>query len=527
MLLIFMGIATLISLWSLYIYRSAIIILIVSIVLAYFVHKKGFLDFGGISTAAFGMALLVAVLAAYPYLFVTPFVDASADPAAHISSLAIHETEPKTYAPFSELQYRYQIGFPLLAKMFIDILPFVSSNTIVWFLGVVFAFLSALLVYLLAKEIFSNEKAGMFALALFIGSKIVFQNMYWGQYTFILASVFFLATFLAFKKKSVLAYLFFPMMVASHPGVTFYALLFFMLWAVYFKEIKETFLLLLSGFIVLPVFFISYVNYIANVGAEPMVTLSFASLVSNAVVFAFWIGAFIFVLCIASLIYAWNNKKLFGMNMFLGIVFVVSGAATIFLNASGRILGGRVIELSMFTALLLAAYLLTQLIESRMLEKFSFMKSKAFASVFAIVLIVSLALFFSSGQLTHLRHGSKINNEQIEFAYAFKTFDSDYKKTLFLTENSAKIAEVSQKIPFDVLTDYYLSYDPKIAANDPFYQEFVRMHVLAEKARSEQCVECIAQADFEYIVTENDFFSSELSVKKVFEHGSYKVFVRG
>ncbi|MEM4257233.1 MAG: hypothetical protein QXD98_02635, partial [Candidatus Diapherotrites archaeon] len=129
-----------------------------------------------------------------------------------------------------------------------------------------------------------------------------------------------------------------------------------------------------------------------------------------------------------------------------------------------------------------------------------------------------------SSQLSYLAKGSKITKEEIEFAFAFKKFDPEYKKTLFLLENNTKIAEVSNKIPFDVLTGWYLSYDKRISSNDPNIKIVKAKHELAEKIRLEKCVECIKEVEVEYIVTKEDFFSERLGLKKVFEYGEYKVF---
>ena len=518
-LLAFFAVATTLSMWSLYVYRFSALILATSIIISIYIVKKvnGSLLSFGFSKAAVLLCLLVAFLAAYPYIFITPFADASADPASHISSLAVGAAMPQNYEPFSGFEYRYQIGFPVLAKMFIDLLAFVPSNTIVWFLGVVFAFLSSALVYLIAKELFHNEESGLIALALFLGSKIVFQNMYWGQYTFMLASVFFLATFLAFLRKSPLAYLFFPVIIAAHPGVAFYSVIFFALWAIVFRDFGETAKLFLSGLLALPSFFVSYVHFLSNAGAEETVALTLGGLVSNSLIFPLWIGALVFVLAIASISMMLRKKDFGKMQVFLAMVFVVSSLAYLFTSSMGRVIGGRIVELSMFSGLFLSVQLVKGFIER---------KKSLFLPAVAAIAIVSLALFFTSGQLNHLRAGSKITQEEIGFAHAFKEFDPEYRQTMFLVNNHAKIAELSQKIPFDVMSDWYLSYDKRLTGNDPYLPEAETRHELAERARNGECVECIRQAEFHYVVSTEDYFSSELGFKKVFEYPPYMVFSR-
>lgn len=511
--LIFFAFSAILSIWSLYVLRNAAIIAALSAALTFFVLKNFNFDFPKISSLGLCLAFLVAALAAYPFLL-SGFVDASADPAAHISSLAIGDRMPATYAPFSGLEYRYQIGFPLLAKMFIDIFGFVQSNYIVWLLGVIFAFMGAILVYLLSKQMFGSENAGLFGAALFIGSKIVFQNMYYGQYTFMMATVFFLATLLSFRAKSPLAVLFFPIIILAHPGVAFYSIIFFVLWAVFFRETKDVFALLLSGLIALPAFFTSYLPFLGNSQYERTIPLAAEKLVSEALVVPPWIGLAIFALAIASVIYSVKSKKFTELEKFLSLVFAVSAISATLLSATGRVMGGRIIELAMFCALFLSVSLLA--------KKFS--EKHIFKKALLAVILISLVLFAASSELSRLRAGSKITAEETEFAKAFLEFDHDYKKTMFILEDGGKIAQVSGKIPYDAQSKWYVSYDPRIAGNDPFYPELERRHEQNTRAIKEKCIACIAQAEAYYIVADNDFFSQQIGARKVFQQGKYMVF---
>ncbi|MCR4368893.1 MAG: hypothetical protein NUV67_03230 [archaeon] len=516
-LLVFLSITTIISLWSLYLYRFAPVIIVAAAALTFIASKK--IDFGkeAISPAALGIALLVALLAAYPF-FLNNFVDASADPAAHISSLAIGATMPQTYAPFSQFEYRYQIGFPLLAKAFIDVFPFATSNAIIWFLGILFAFLQALLIYLAAKKFFAGEKAGLIAAALFVGSKIVFQNMYWGQYTFLMATVFFLAAALAFSGKSRLAWIYLPMAFISHPGVAFYALIFFALWAIINKDFPGTAKLFISGFLVIPAFFVSYIHFLTNIGAEQTAPLSPSLVGQAASTFPLWIGGLIFILAACSLWRIGTRKDYSKIDLVLASSFVVSALLFIFFAATGRVIAGRVIELAMLSGLLLSANTLKTFLDAR---------KPLFVPAILAILLISLGLFFTSGQLSQLREGTKITSDEATFAHAFRGFDPEYKRTLFLLENGTKIAEVAQKIPVDVLSGWYLSYDPRIAGNDPYYEEAKRVHNLSQDAMSGNCPDCLEslnQLGFDYLVSRDGNAAGELGMKLVFEHNGYKVF---
>lgn len=513
----FFAVSTLLSLWSLYAYRHASLVLVLSVAALFLARKK--LGFEGLraSPAALAMCLLVAFLAAYPYLLVTPGVDASADPAAHISSLALGSGVPQTYGIFSQMEYRYQVGFPLLAKMFIDLLYFVPDGAIVWFLGVLFSFASALLLYLVAKEIFAgDERLGLLAIALFIGSKIVFQNMYWGQYTFLMASAFFLAAFLTFLRGSKLALLFFPAIAMAHPGVFFYALLFFAAWAAWFRQPGRVFQLMASALLAAPAFIISYLPYLRNSGAEQASPLSVELAAGALAVFPPWVGLLVFCLAVASISVMLFRRSFQGLRGFFASVFLVSSALSVVLSATGRILGSRVVELAMISGIFLALFLLHELLSAR---------PRLFMHFLAAVTLVSLVLFFSSGLLSELREGTKITPEETSFANAFRVFDPKYESTLFLLSSGGKVAEVSGKVPYDVMSLWYLSYDPRIAADDMFYPEAMRRHALSQAAIAAKCVQCVMGEDFRYLVAEAGVNAPD-SLAEVFRHGNYVVYAR-
>ncbi len=514
--LAFISIATLLSLWSLYFSRVSWAIAIISLAASFFAIRKYEIKLPQISMPAALLCILIAALSAYPYVLIHPFVDASADPAAHISSLAIGDKMPQTYEPFSKLGYRYQIGFPVFAKMLIDLLPAIPSNAIVWGLGALFALLSATLVYCITKHLW-GEKAGIVSLALFIGSKIVFQNMYWGQYTFMMASVFFLATFLAVENRSALAYIFFPSLVAAHPGVAFYAGIFFVLRGVIFSEFRATAILFLSGLLALPAIIVSYLPYISNFGAEAAHPLTVQSLAQSIAVFPPWIGLLVFATGIFSFGGIVLSKKIGKMELLLFSSFIISALLAVLLSATGRALGGRVIELSMFCALFISAGVIARMAESR---------PKFFGHAVASIALVSLILFFSSSELTHLREGSKITPGETAFAYGFKKFDPEMKTALFLLEDGGKVAEIAEKIPYDAASQWYVSYDLRIAGNDPYYPQLLARHELAQRAVAGNCPACISQIlpEVDYVVARKNYPLEGLNLGKAFEYGDFAVF---
>jgi len=261
--LIFTGVSIILSLFAGLVWRQSLVILVLSFVLSYLLFRKFRFDYN-IPRVVYLVAILVFFLSVHPLLFIHPFFNSSADPAPTTAAMLIGETIPPDYSPYADLAFNYQLGFPLFAKLFIDLLP-VEPYLVTWAIAGIFSGLQVIFLYVFASLLLHSRKAGMIAAFLFLGTKVVFMNMYFGEYTWIMGTTFFFAAFACLSKKSSLAMLFFPAMVAVHPGVTFNALLFLVLYVVFFWEVLSGAVkMVVSSVLALPSLLLTYSAAAAN-----------------------------------------------------------------------------------------------------------------------------------------------------------------------------------------------------------------------------------------------------------------------
>ncbi len=512
--LIFSAVSILLSLWLGLIWRNSLFILLVSLIISYFIFKKFRIEIF-VPLRIYALGLLVFLMAAYPLLLIHPFYNASADPTSTITTIVIGDKIPETYAPYSNLSYRYVVGFQLFAKIFMDFLPFFPPYLITWFLGAIFAFLQLILIYVLAKIFFNSDTAGEWAAILFIGAKIVFQNMYWGQYSWLMGTVFFLAALAALLSKSKLAYLFFPVIFIIHPGPAFNILLFLAAYFLFFRqEFSAVATLILSLLLAIPSFLKSYFYLIYNTlfGGIHSFSFTISGFLRLSLLIPPWIGIIPFFFAVLGI--GWSIKKRdFNKKKFLLLfLLLISAFLNVFFGVFGTTVAGRVIELAAISAILLGSIFLTEIR----------MDSTKYANlVKAVIIIFCLYFFFSSTILNHLRSGSKITPDEAAFAIRFKEIDPELSETLFLSPGGGKMAEISNKIPFNVRLNWFLPTNEVLIANDPNLDEFVsksaKWHYIVDNNR----VEYIYDLNVDYVVINKEFFNNYLQKEPIF---SYKQF---
>jgi hypothetical protein len=516
-IILFLVIASLLSLWAGLVWRNSLVILVVSLMASYLVLKKIKLPENP-SKIAWLLAFVAIALAAHPFLLLHPFYDASADPAATIVSLSIQETIPSTYAPFSDIAFTYELGFPLVAKLFIDLFPTIPPYAVTWGLGILFVLLQALMVYFLARKFFKTEQAGLLGLAFFAGSKLIYQNMYWGQFSWMMATVFFLAFlwFLFEDQKPML--LLFPAIFVTHPGPAFYTILIGVLLLLFLKNTRKHFLPLLGSLLIaLPAFWISYLPLVQGALAKT------ADITFNSKFAAFvlaippWIGITFITAVLASFWVIQTKREtqdVFWLTVFASSLALILVLGWINTN-SASLLAGRIIELLFFSALFLSVSFLVNV---------SWFKKIKFEYVLGAVLILGLVLFFTSTTLTHLRMGSKITPEEAEFAQAFKEFDPDLKVAFIFSKNNAKIGEVSNKIPYHVKSGWYLPYGVHSNLETPAQQKLIERENTWNRIVTDACAECATKAPVDYIVVNTTFVEMEFNLDPVFTYGTFLVY---
>jgi hypothetical protein len=503
-----------ISLWSGLLWRNSVVILLFSLAVSYFLLRK-FPFEEHVPRAVYLVSLLAFLMAVYPLLTIHPFYDASADGAPAVATAVIGDRIPETYAPYSNLEYRYQIGLPLLARIVADFLPSVPAYLIVWLLSAIFLALQPLFLYLLAKKYFNSEKAGIWSAILFLGSKVAFQSIYSGEYGFLSASLFFFAAATFFLHRNKLACLFIPAVFIIHPGPALNMVFFFAAFFLFFRKELNILPAVLSPLAALPSFFISYRHMIYNtlfssIGSAPSVS----GMLRLLPVFPVWLGIVPFTAAAAGIITSAARGLSDRKHLVLVSLLLTSLALNVTLVSAGSLIGAKIVGLGVFSAVLLGGSFLSGLGLSR----------RHFKP--AAVALTALCLFFflTSSTLTHYRSGSKITPEEASFASMFRDFDPSLKKTLFLSNGSGKMAQISGKIPFDISHSWFLPYNEVLIANDPARDLFRAKQDKRTEILETGCITCIHDLNIDYVVINRAFFARSLPQKPVLSWRSFDLY---
>ncbi len=535
--LIFISVSILLSLWLGYFWRNSVFIFIVSAISSYLIYKKFHFNLE-IKPRIFALALAMFALCIYSVFLITPYYSASIDSGQITITRLLAEKIPLTYAPYSDVAFSYYVAYHSLVKMFSDLIPIIPDYLWYALLGAAIAAIELLAIYLFTREFFRNEHAGEIAAILFISTRIVFQNFFWGMHPMILGMAFALLAATMYLKRNKLAYLFFPIAIAAHLASALIAVIFIL--ALLLREgLKEAGRKLtqfvFSALLAIPSLAMPIMVYITNSFALPK-TSSAATpqLLIEALRFVpLWIGIVASAAFIIALILIFHNRKKF-------------------LDANAKFL----LKLFSFTILLYAVSALGFMFKDRhpnliilitivvvlfavgAISKLKFAQGRYFKIA---LLIICLASFFSSSLIMELQKGEeKISYSGYQFARAFYEFDPSLQKTLFLTKDSLAQAMYSNKIPFDVYA--YFPRDTFGAFNtDQVLQNKAWRIMMINKTKQDyiienKCIECIRELvreqNIKYVVITKDFYASASGLYEgvgimgelVLRHGNFVVY---
>jgi hypothetical protein len=429
---------------------------------------------------------------------------------------------PFDHTQYSELNLSYQLGFPLIANVFSELIPTMPDYLWPWFLAIFAGILQLVFLYILANKFFENKVAGLFATTLFFAGKLVYENFYNGEFAWLFATAFMFLFFYLYLEKSKLQYLIFPTIFAIHPAVAFNTLILLGTHFVFFKpQIRNLVNLSLSLVLVVPLIVMSYFpiayNFLFN---KSSAIGEVGGVYSTIITVPFWIGTSISIIfLVTSIGYLMINKKLFQdtKQKFLWALLFLTGIIFLIFNTIGFMLTGRIIELIFISVLLIStSYLLSfkKIVENK----------KITAIVILSILVLSLFFFSTSSLLNHYRSGSKASPESTDFAVEFYNFNPAQEKCLFLTQYRGKIAEYSNKIPYDVNTAHMIllrdfSYYP-----GPAFDSFKEKSTTWARIYYDKEIGLIQDVDVNYIVVDITEFGVDLNYPIVFSHGNFLVY---
>jgi len=525
-LALFSAFSIVLSLWlGTFFWRDSLIIAGLAVLAALLVMRKFPLGIKLPKTVV-ALAVLMFILCAYPAFVYTPFFGGSADAAQTITMRVIGETIPQTYEPYSGITLGYYLGYHLFTKIFVDLFPVVPDTLWLVLCGAFFAAMELIAVYLLGRKLGNSENAGLYPAILFLGTKSVFQNMYWGMHPMI-AGMFFavLAAYLFLEKKPHV-YLFLPLTLACHAGAAFNA---FILLAAMVLFLRGPFLdrakiidfakLGLSSIVVIPSLLTTYAIFIANAiaGNTPDAVVTIQSLAERFFMLPLWNGIIPSIILPFSAFSLVAGRNITEEKDKRAIAMLVTVLAATTFSFFFLFIAAKAMSLLSIAAVIFCGLALSKFI--------SFESGK----MKALVLVLCLLTFFTSGLLTELREGTKITSEETEFANYFKEKYPELSPTLFLTKNGLKIAELSNKIPYDVYADFpdhvFLAYGTWQTHHDEYWNEIAERKNRQDMILAEKCAGCISELSVKYVVVEEDF--PAVQGKKLFEKYGFKVYGAG
>lgn len=511
----------LISLWIGHWNLLAVPVLFISLVMAYLIIQKCRNSFeqAKVPSVVLMLFFLMLVLSAYPLLLVHPFFPASSD-VLHVTNVRIlQQTIPDTYAPYSNLAFTYQIGFALFSNAWTEILPFIPDYQVIWALGVLFSGLLIIFVYFLVRAFSNNETAALISTILVFGAKFVFTNFYFGVFPLVASFVFLLASLFLLEQKNPLFFVFFPTTIALHPftGIALTGIVFILtLWR---HEWKWGVLSGLCALLSLPSLLRTYATVLSN-SAAGLGTFNLKMFLASLIQIPFWLGWVPFGVFVLAFIFFPKKEK---QIIWIWLTLLFGIFAVFFVSLSLAHADKFFWLFSIFSVLSAGLFFASPHWKSISRH----VSRQLFGWLLVGLLVLSLSSFFLSSELTRARTGSKATVADEEFALAFRSFDPELKKTVFLAKGAGWIAAISNKIPFDVRNSHFVPDSEIQVVGNQGWQEVLARHELQLQIES-GCLSCLFKSQNDYLVVNSSQYHFPVELPKVFEYKNFAVYaIRG
>lgn len=505
-LTVFSSIVILLSYWVGLFWLNSLFIGASALVITYFIMKKISFQLQ-IPRKVYLVAILVFLMSIYPLLFVTPFYSGSADPLHTINVRLLENQIPLTYEPYSTIVLSYPLGFHLLANVFTDLIPMVPDYLILWLLGAVFSSLVVLFLYVFVFTFSGSVQAGVLASILYVGTKPILQDFYFGQYPLVMGFALLLLFMALHHQRNNLSLLVAPVIFMIHPSVGLILMIFITLHFLIYRN--RSYLVKTIGFsmLALPAFVLTYSVLISNVFTGGVQTMQgiIPLLMNTYLPLLLWIGLLPVLLLMFALIKyptVTQEQKLF-LSFFV-VSFILFGLFSILDSPTYS----KFVEPMMFSILFLGSTKLKDI-------KFSLFRP-------AIVLF-ALVLFFSSGYFNYLWQGDKISSEEAKVALDVKEIIPKNSKILLLSEGGTKMAELMYVVPYYSGRDYFIPHKQK--------QLSVKDSTTLKQREKEYtqilsgCGSCIE--DVEYVLVNENETDVSLDWKIIYRNTNFKVYQNG
>ncbi|HZX33787.1 MAG TPA: hypothetical protein VFF09_00235 [archaeon] len=484
----------------------------------------------------FLLALFLFALLIYPVALITPVFPASNDAVSTTAMRVMQEKIELDYAQYGKINMPYPIGLPVTAKAFHSVVPAIPDYLAPYSVALIAGMLQIFFVYLIAAALFRDKKAGIISAALLFAGKYIFENIYVGELGWYLGSALMLGFIYLFLRGSRLKYVVFPAIFLAHPISGLNTLLF--LAAFYlaggknvfsegpapegagFRWVGEMAKLFSTLVVVIPGIALTYLPIAANFFGSGVGRSESLGLVKLLTMLPFWVGTGLTLMTVAAV--AWlvlaRKKMAVGQgHKIIVALLIVSLVAMGAFELMHFMLSHKVIEMIILSLVFFTGAVLSG-------KELNLMGRKSEAALIIGVLIIGVVFFSASSILTQYRAGSKISAEAMEFSAVFHDFDKAQKKVLFLTKWGGKIAEYSDKIPFDITAAHsIISYDFMYYHNDAFYEMQEKRRIWEDIFLGKK-TGLVAGIDVDYIVAEKNEFNIDLNYPVAFEYKDFRVY---
>ncbi len=470
----------------------------------------------------FLLALFLFTLLIYPIIAITPIFPASNDAASTTTMRVLSEKIELDYAQYGKLNMPYPIGLPVMAKALHSIIPVIPDYLSPYLIGLIAGVLQIFFVYLIASTLFKDKKAGIISAALLFASKYIFENIYVGELAWYLGSALMLGFIYLFLKKNRLQYVVFPAIFLAHPVAGVNTLLFLAAYysierANFLKELSKLFSTLI---IIIPGIIITYLPIAINILQAGFAKSESLGAIKMLSMLPIWVGTGLTVITLASIGYLILSRKKIAIEKGHKIIialFAISLIALVVFELMHFMLSHKVIEMIILSLIFIGGAIISR-------KELNLLDGKKEVAVLLGVLLIGMVFFATSTTLGHYRSGSKISSDAREFSVAFYNFDKEQKKVLFLTKWGGKIAEYSNKIPFDITVAHsIISFDFMYYHNDAFY-EMRKNEQTWKEIFLDKKTELIADLNIDYIVVNQEEWNIDLNYPIVFEYNDFMVY---
>ncbi len=472
--------------------------------------------------------LILVGLTSYSLLFIHPYYDASADPlhTMNVRVLANSTTLPDTYAPYSDVPLSYPLGFHLAMVPLVRGLSFIPDYQILWAAGLLFVFFYPIFLYYFLHKLTANSQLSSIAVLLLLGTKTIFYNVFTGLYPWLLAADLVLLAWLFSINRHPLAFVFWPAVFVVHPAIGAYGVAAYVLYIFFFNQTWRAILPIVGGLVIalpaLPAYLATFnTSFGTNLPGSGMVpAVSMAGLAKLSYLLIPWIGIVPVGLAVVSIILGARNYFIHSRRVFYFFAanIIVAGIAFLFFAAKGSALDNKMVEWATVAALGIFASTghWVQRIPKELLQY-----------VPIILAALCLIFFFTASTITHYRMGSKIDADGAAFAAQFKELDDRPARVFYFSKYPAKISQYSNKIPYDITQQYFVSLIGIQHANyekDPVAVEAYSRAALRKKILDENCFTCALETDSDYVVVDSRYYALNSSQEPLLRVGAYSLY---